>query len=223
MAVSSSGERLGADIVGALRVRQRHLAKRTGVAEGHSAGVYSFSPPRAWQTVLALRQPDAGKAWERFAALYTPLLYHGARRVAVQDSDAADVAQDVLLHLYQSSPDFAYDPHRSFRAWLRLAAAPKAMRGQYNGWEGGRYMLKAMLRNGAIIPLEPVPPDWEEGTTLEVVRAAVPSVDLDAWAKLMDQLCADSPPEEEQRMQAAIDAHRRQAKAQSRRKMGLPE
>jgi hypothetical protein len=39
----------------------------------------------------------------------------------------------------------------------------------------------------------------------------------------MDQLCADSPAEEEARMQAAIDEHRRQAKDQVRRDMGLPE
>ena len=84
-------------------------------------------------------------------------------------------------------------------------------------------MLKAILRNGAIVPLEPVPSEWEEGTSLEIAKADGTVVDIDAWARLMDRLCADSPIEEEERMQAAIQEHRLRAKAQSRREMGLTE
>jgi hypothetical protein len=84
-------------------------------------------------------------------------------------------------------------------------------------------MLKAILRNGTIVPLEPLPTEWEEGSTLEVAKTDAANVDVDAWAKLMDRLCADSPAEEEARMQAAIDEQRRQAKAQTRREMRLPE
>jgi hypothetical protein len=84
-------------------------------------------------------------------------------------------------------------------------------------------MLKAVLRHGAIVPLERLPADWEEGANLEITRSEAAGLDIDAWAKAMDQLCADSPAEEEARMQAAIDEHRRQAKDQVRRDMGLPE
>jgi hypothetical protein len=83
-------------------------------------------------------------------------------------------------------------------------------------------MLKAVLRKGVIIPLEPLPPEWEEGATLEVARADVPQPDIDAWAKTMNQLCAGSPAEEEEAMRRAIEEHRRQAKDQVRREMGLP-
>jgi hypothetical protein len=37
----------------------------------------------------------------------------------------------------------------------------------------------------------------------------------------MNQLCADSPAEDEAAMRDAIDEHRKQAKAQTRREMGL--
>jgi hypothetical protein len=33
-------------------------------------------------------------------------------------------------------------------------------------------MLKAVLRKGVIVPLEPLPAEWEEGVALEVARAA---------------------------------------------------
>ena len=82
-------------------------------------------------------------------------------------------------------------------------------------------MLKAVLRKGVIIPLEPVPPDWEEGDNVEVAKTAAPSLDIDAWANTMNQLCADSLAEDEETMHRAIDEHRQQAKAQTRRGMGL--
>lgn len=82
-------------------------------------------------------------------------------------------------------------------------------------------MLKAVLRNGAIVPLDPVPPEWEEGATLEIEKVDGTGKDLDAWLALMERLCADSPEEEEERMKAAIEEHRSHAKAQSRRDMGL--
>lgn len=84
-------------------------------------------------------------------------------------------------------------------------------------------MLKATLRNGAIVPLEPVPVEWEEGATLDVAKTDDVAVDVDAWVKMMDQLCLDSPADEEKRMRTAIDEHRCHAKAQARREMGLPE
>jgi hypothetical protein len=83
-------------------------------------------------------------------------------------------------------------------------------------------MLKAVLRNGEIVPMEPLPSDWKEGIALDVAKTECDNVDIDAWAKMMNQVCADSSVEDEDRMRTAIDEHRRQAKAQMRREMGLP-
>jgi hypothetical protein len=82
-------------------------------------------------------------------------------------------------------------------------------------------MLKAVLRKGVIVPLEPVPPEWEEGAALEVAKTDVAQIDIDAWAKAMNQLCADSSAEDDEAMRRAIEEHRQQAKAQTRRDMGL--
>jgi hypothetical protein len=82
-------------------------------------------------------------------------------------------------------------------------------------------MLKAVLRKGVIVPLEPLQVEWEEGAALEVARSDAPALDIDAWAKSMNQLCADSTAEDEEAMRRAIEEHRRQAKAQTAREMGL--
>jgi hypothetical protein len=87
-------------------------------------------------------------------------------------------------------------------------------------------MTRAVLKDGKIEPLDPLPPDWRDGEALSVERVAdrdpTPE-ELDAWAKEMDALCADSTPEDEARLQAAIEEHRQEAKAWMRRRMGLPE
>ena len=58
-------------------------------------------------------------AWERFAALYTPLVYGWARRGGLQASDAADVVQDVFRTVFQKIEDFQREGQPSrFRGWL---------------------------------------------------------------------------------------------------------
>ncbi len=66
-----------------------------------------------------LQQPEAAEDWPRFVELYAPLLLSWARRLGLQDADAADLVQDLFTHLLNKLPSFRYDPRQSFRAWLR--------------------------------------------------------------------------------------------------------
>lgn len=75
--------------------------------------------------LLRLRQPDGPRAWEEFVHLYTPLLYRWARRAGLAEADAADLVQDVFALLLVKLPEFRYDRHGSFRAWLRTVALNK--------------------------------------------------------------------------------------------------
>jgi RNA polymerase sigma-70 factor (ECF subfamily) len=58
-------------------------------------------------------------AWAEFVELYTPLLYSWAGRLGLQQSDAADLVQDVFVVLVRKLPEFQYDSRKSFHAWLR--------------------------------------------------------------------------------------------------------
>lgn len=63
-------------------------------------------------------QRDA-QAWERFAALYTPLVYSWARRGGLQESDAADIVQDVFRTVFGRLGSFQKDGQQSrFCGWL---------------------------------------------------------------------------------------------------------
>lgn len=69
--------------------------------------------------LLRLKQPDQPEAWDRFVRIYSPLLFHWARRTGLQAEDASDLVQDVLTTLLRKVTEFDYDKSRSFRAWLR--------------------------------------------------------------------------------------------------------
>jgi RNA polymerase sigma-70 factor (ECF subfamily) len=66
-----------------------------------------------------VRQPGEQEAWSRFVDIYTPLLYFWACRMGLQESDAADLVQEVFTILVVKLPDFVYDRDKSFRGWLR--------------------------------------------------------------------------------------------------------
>ncbi|HLW68518.1 MAG TPA: sigma-70 family RNA polymerase sigma factor [Gemmataceae bacterium] len=68
--------------------------------------------------VLRLHRLDDTEAWRRFAELIVPLLDAWARRLGLQEAEAADLVQDVFAILLEQLPSFRYDPKRSFRGWL---------------------------------------------------------------------------------------------------------
>lgn len=72
-----------------------------------------------------VRNPGDLEAWRRFVRLYTPLLYLWARRLGLQEADAADLLQDIFTILHRKLPTFAYDHCKSFRAWLRTITLNK--------------------------------------------------------------------------------------------------
>jgi RNA polymerase sigma factor (sigma-70 family) len=61
-------------------------------------------------------------AWNEFVARYEPKILAWCRGWQLQESDARDVTQDVLLKLQRLLAKFAYDPSKSFRGWLRTLA-----------------------------------------------------------------------------------------------------
>src|SRR3954454_11812966 len=63
--------------------------------------------------------PGDERAWREFVDCYAPAIYRWCVRRGLQDTDAQDVTQQVLLQLATKLPAFTYDPSRSFRAWLR--------------------------------------------------------------------------------------------------------
>jgi RNA polymerase sigma-70 factor (ECF subfamily) len=61
-------------------------------------------------------------AWSEFVDHYGRKVYQWCARWGLQPADAEDVTQTVLFKLAVRMKDFAYDPNKSFRAWLKTVA-----------------------------------------------------------------------------------------------------
>ena len=82
------------------------------------------SLPTTSATLLArLRhEPSSEAAWDEFIEHYGRHIYRWCRQWRLQDADAEDVTQEILLKLARKLRDFAYNPQSSFRGWLKTVA-----------------------------------------------------------------------------------------------------
>lgn len=70
----------------------------------------------------ALRSPEDREAWEQFVITYRPVFYRMARRRGLQDADAQDVSQQVLIRISEAINRYEPAPGTRFRHWLRRIA-----------------------------------------------------------------------------------------------------
>jgi len=66
--------------------------------------------------------PEDQVSWDEFVGRYRPLLQSWGRHWGLQEADAEDVAQAVLLRLAMKIRQFRREPAHSFRGWLRTLA-----------------------------------------------------------------------------------------------------
>ena len=85
------------------------------------------SPETRLSLIFRLRDPNDREAWEQFECIYRPLVYRMARLRGLQDADAHDLVQRVLLSVSQSIEDWNPQPGTKFRHWLSKVAKNAAL------------------------------------------------------------------------------------------------
>lgn len=133
-------------------------------------------PETRQSLLIRLTEVDPALAWSTFLEIYEPAIYRFALTRGLQDADARDVTQQVLIALHAKVDDWDIDPAKgSFRGWLfrvaRNAAGTK---------------LRERRRRSEVIggagQAEPVAPDDEEASAFvleyrrQVFRWAAESV-----------------------------------------------
>ena len=81
------------------------------------------TPETRASLLVRMRDPQDGRAWSEFVEIYEPVVYRLARGQGLQDADACDLTQQVLMAV--SSRVEHWDPDRSkgsFRGWLNCVA-----------------------------------------------------------------------------------------------------
>ena len=102
--------------------------------------------------IIRLRDPQDQDAWTQFVAIYEPLVLRLLRQRGLQEADARDVAQQVIVAVTQAVDGFVPDGRSaSFRRWLFTIARNLALRFVQRGKRlrqgtGGTDMLK-LLQN----------------------------------------------------------------------------
>jgi RNA polymerase sigma-70 factor (ECF subfamily) len=79
--------------------------------------------PSSWTSVSLLgklrQDPRDQEAWRDFVQRYGPKIVRWCRQWKLQEADAEDVTQIVLVKLAQKLGSFQYDPSQRFRGWLK--------------------------------------------------------------------------------------------------------
>lgn len=105
--------------------------------------------------LVAIRAGDSD-AWHRLVCIYGPLLVQWCRRCGLQESDAFDVSQEVLVGVNQTLDGFKHVQRDvgsggSFRAWLwtitrnKIADHCRKRAGKSDG-KGGTESLQALMQ-----------------------------------------------------------------------------
>jgi hypothetical protein len=85
-------------------------------------------------------------------------------------------------------------------------------------------MIRALFKNGRIVPTDPLPPDWAEGQEL-LVDSMPPSDDpgdIDRWARQLDEGATALPADDVAAFERLLHEVERQSKESVRREWGLP-
>ena len=65
------------------------------------------------------QNPEDPQAWSLFVERYQPQIRRWCTMWGLQECDADDVSQEVLVKLFGALRKFRYDPAGSFRSWLK--------------------------------------------------------------------------------------------------------
>ena len=84
-------------------------------------------------------------------------------------------------------------------------------------------MIRAVVRNGTIHPIEPMPSEWVDGREVVVEDAESPKLveDIDRWYRELQADATAIEPADDLTLQEALSEVRRQAKQLARHEMGL--
>ena len=80
-------------------------------------------PETRTSLLVRIQSPHDEEAWSEFVTIYRPVVYRLARRRGLQDADAEDLTQRVLVSVQRAIGNWKADPAKGrFRFWLARIA-----------------------------------------------------------------------------------------------------
>lgn len=78
----------------------------------------SSDPTTRRSLLVRLRNSRDDQSWAEFTAVYEPVIYRMTKRRGLQDADAREVVQEVLMSVASAIDRFDLDAAGSFRGWI---------------------------------------------------------------------------------------------------------
>jgi len=145
--------------------------------------------PETRESLLALLgDSDNCDAWEQFATIYRPLVYRLARQRGLQDADAQDLSQQVLVSVASAIGRWEKnDDSVRFRHWLRRVArnaiinslSRKPRDGAVGGTTVGRF-LNEQPRNDSVTDAQ-IETGYRRELYLQAADVVRVDVEPDTW------------------------------------------
>ena len=108
-------------------------------------------------------QDSGSEAWQQLVATYTPALRKWIDRYGVQDADANDLLQEVLLAMSTELPNFQHSGRPgAFRNWLRQTLTHRLQ----NHWRSRKYRPEARGGSSHVDMLSALAADQSEASRL---------------------------------------------------------
>jgi RNA polymerase sigma-70 factor, ECF subfamily len=118
--------------------------------------------------LIRVRSGEDQSAWSEFVEIYGPVIFGYCRLRKLQDSDGADVTQNVLLRLSKSMANFEYRPELGrFRDWLGKVVYRELLR----HWHREKKQEQAQMVDYEAQTLS-ADSDWGDYFQTEVLRAS---------------------------------------------------
>jgi RNA polymerase sigma-70 factor (ECF subfamily) len=112
-------------------------------------------------------------AWHEFVEIYGPVIFGYCRIRKLQESDAADVAQDVLVRLSNSMGDFEYQPEIGrFRNWLGKVVYREILRHWNKRKRDGSAIQGMVESETSDVPQS----DWIDYFQAEIMRSSLQNI-----------------------------------------------
>src|SRR5262249_17144512 len=138
--------------------------------------------------LVQLRSPANREAWDQFALIYRPVIYRLARRRGLQDADAQDLAQRVLMAIASAIGSWERSNEAvKFRHWLRRVARNAIVnalaRRPHDRAAGGSAVHELLLDQPGVDPESDaqIELEYRRELYLQAARIVRCDVDADTW------------------------------------------
>ncbi len=161
------------------------------------------SPETRPSLLLRICDPGDSQAWSEFARLYQPILIRVARSRGLQDSDAHEIAQDVLITVMKSIARFEIGVRAGgFRRWLATITSNKIrdLQRRQVSQNATRQLQGSEIHHAAeesIVSIdESLDRHWQHQLFYLATECVRPSVNTETWSAFWRTMVDQVPMEE---------------------------